>query len=824
MTTPPRITRPRALAPIAIAIACTSGVGLALATASAAVATDGNLYPQGSGPFTTGSMLSASQPSSAVVQLNAPATAAAPTGTQFSMGWGCPVPGSEIASVQWSALRYAAASSAGLQVLANGQRVWAEGDVGMPQSPAGGRGYGLGLPGGTCDVKLELIQGERRQQHARVWWIGGTGAVIRDVAPPSAQVVSTPPGWLNASTGAARIGWQAADNFGSDGITGQRVQVAGETRWSGAPGQGQHAADVSLAGLPDGAHAVRVEVDGDGTSGAASEGTIRIDRSAPDVGEPEVTYAPGSTRGQVAFSATDATSGLQSARAEVNTITNGATNGSWLPVASVGAAGAGQRVTRAVGAGLADGLHSWRVVATDQAGNATEQLAPDHLVVDTQPPRIGLQPIPPEWTSVLPLQMTLSDNLDQLIGLGDFEAEINASGDGSTRGEWIPIAQEALAPGYTHMQVPLTGLPDGVHVVRLRLRNGGPFAQTLVTSRMALVRTDLTPPDVVRAALTMQPDGRVKMTWAGEDARSGVDRVRLQWLDGWTWRMVTQMPASDGSGIATIDPDLLPDGAARLRVQLADAAGNARAIEVEPPARRPAPGAPGTPATGQPGATPAQQMADAAREGMLTLGIRDGVPERVEGRDYKVVKLAAGRPVTITGRLLNRHGQALAGFAMVARQGGRDLGAGITGPDGSFVITAVPIRTGPIDVGVPDGSKVVPVPTGPGVAVRLRATVTLTASRTEASAKGAPVIFRGKMSPAPGAEGGRKSIVLEWLDPFRKAWRPVVNARAAGDGSFRIAWRFQASGLTVPFRVRVPRERGWMIEPGTSPVIKVRVR
>ena len=37
-----------------------------------------------------------------------PETAAAPVGTQFSMGWGCPVPGSEIAAVQWSALRYAA--------------------------------------------------------------------------------------------------------------------------------------------------------------------------------------------------------------------------------------------------------------------------------------------------------------------------------------------------------------------------------------------------------------------------------------------------------------------------------------------------------------------------------------------------------------------------------------------------------------------------------------------------------------------------------------------------------------------------------------------
>ena len=813
MTTPPRRPTPPALALIALAAMA--------AACHTAVATDGNLYPQGTAPFTTGSMLSASQPNPAVVQLNAAATSAAPTGPQFSMGWGCPVPGSEIASVQWSALRYAAASSAAVQVVANGQRVWAESDSGMPQSPAGGRGYGLGLPGGTCDLKLELVQGERRQQHARVWWIGGTGTVIRDVAPPSAQVVSTPAGWINSSQQSAGVAWQAADNFGSDGITGQRVKVAGETRWAGAPGQGQHGAEVSLAGLGDGAHQVRVEVDGDGTGGAASEATIRIDRTQPDVAQPEVTYPVGSTRGSIAFSATDTTSGLAGATAEVNTMTNGSLAGQWVTTTSVGAASAGQRITRGVGAGLADGVHAWRVTARDAAGNTVQELAPDPIVVDTQPPRIDLQPIPSTWTSTLPLDVTLSDNLDQLIGLGDFEVEVNAAGDGSTRGEWIPITQQAVAPGREAMQVPLTGLADGVHVVRLRLRNGGPFAQALVTTRMGLVRTDLTPPDLARAALATLADGRIKMTWSGEDARSGVDRVRLQWLDGWTWRTVTQMPASDGSGMATVSPDLMPDPSARMRIQVSDAAGNVRAMEVEPPGARP--GTPGDPSG--PGATgPARQMADEAREGVLTLGITGGRPERVEGRDYRVVTGAAGRPVTITGRLLNRAGQALGGFVMVARQGGRDIGAGVTGPDGSFSLQAIPTRTGPIDVGVPDGSKVVPVPTGPGVAVRLRATVTLMASSNQAMAKGSPVVFRGRMSPAPGAEGGRKAIVLEWLDPFRKTWRPVVNARAAADGSFAIPWRFQASGLTVPFRIRVPQERGWMIEPGVSKVVRVRVR
>ena len=795
---------------------------VAAASSPVAHATDGNLYPQGSAPFTTGSMLSATQPSGGVVQLNAPATTAAATGTHFSMGWGCPVPGSEIASVQWSALRYAAASSAGLQVVANGQRVWAEGDVGMPQSPAGGRSYGLGLPGGVCDLRLELNQGERRQQHARVWWIGSTGTVIRDVAPPSAQMVSTPAGWIGQGTDAARVGWQAADNFGSDGIAGQRVQVAGETRWAGAPGQGQHGADVSLAGIPDGTHRVRVEVDGDGTAGAAAESIIRVDRTPPDLGEAEVEYAPGASRGQVAFSAADATSGLTNATVEVNTGSTGTPIGQWVNVGSVGAGSAGQRVTRTVGGSVGDGLHVWRVTARDAAGNVVQQQAPEHLIVDTQPPTIGMQPIPARWTSTLPLDVNLQDNLGGMIGLGDFEVEVNSAADGSTRGEWIPMSQQAVAPGHEHMEVPLAGLADGVHVVRLRLRNGGPFSQTLVTTRMGLVRTDLTPPDMGRASLTTLADGRVKMTWSADDGRSGVERVRLQWLDGWTWRTVTERPASDGTGIVTIDTELIPDPSARMRVQVTDSAGNARSMEVDPPGA--APGRPASPsAPGGGASTPAAQMADAAREGILTLGITGGRPETVEGRSYRVATMKAGGRATVTGRLLNRQGQALAGFTMVARQGGVDIGVAITGPDGSFSLKASPIRSGPIDVGVPDGSKVVPVPTGPGVAVRLRATVTLMASATQARAKGAPVTFRGRMSPAPGAEGGRKAIVLEWLDPFRKTWRPVVNSRASADGSFAIRWRFQASGLTVPFRVRVPRERGWLIEPGTSKVVRVRV-
>lgn len=816
MTIPPRRRTPRGLVLLAAA-AITSVAG------TAAHATEGNLYTQGQGGFSTGALATASQVNAATVQVNAAATASATAGTAWSMNWGCPVPGSEIAAVSWNALRYAAASSADLQLKANGGTVWAEGDAGMPQSPADGRTYGIGLPGGVCDLKLEIVQTEQRRQHARVWWIGGPGVVVRDVAPPTAAINSVPGSWISGSQQTARVAWQAFDNFGSDGIGSQRVSVNGEVRWAGAPGQGQMATDVPLDGLADGVHRVHLDVDGDGTAGAGGDATVRVDRTPPEIGEMNTTFDNASGRATIAWSAADATSGLATATAEVNAAADGSTSGNWVGSGTATRTSAGQRITRVAGTGMADGVHTWRVSARDDAGNAVQEPAQVPIVVDTQTPKIDMVPIPSAWTSTLPLDVTLHDNLESVLGLGDLDIEVNIATDGTSRGDWVLMSQESHAPGREQMQVPLTGLGDGTHQVRLKLRNGGPFGQTLVAQRLGLVRTDLTPPDLARAALTVLPDGRVRMIWSADDVRSGVERVRLQWLDGWTWRTVTERPASDGTGIVTLDPALIVDPEARMRVQVGDVAGNMRAMEVAMPevARPATPSQPAAPGATTPPGSP-KHMADEAREGILTLGLERGSVEMIEGTEYRTTSITYGQAIVVTGRLVAKGGGSpLAGFAIVARQSGRDVGSAVTGPDGSFRLRAVPRQSGPVDVGVPDGSSVVPIPSGPRVGVHVRATVTLMASSHEATAKGAPIVFRGKVAPAPGAA---KAVVLEWRDPFRRKWRPVVNARTRADGSFTMSWRFQASGLTVPFRVRAPKEMGWPLGAGMSKNVTVRVR
>jgi hypothetical protein len=67
-------------------------------------------------------------------------------------------------------------------------------------------------------------------------------------------------------------------------------------------------------------------------------------------------------------------------------------------------------------------------------------------------------------------------------------------------------------------------------------------------------------------------------------------------------------------------------------------------------------------------------------------------------------------------------------------------------------------------------------------------------------------------------------VVLEWRDPLRHVWRPVVNGRVARDGRFTFTWRFGVKNLTVPMRVRVPIERGWPLEPGLTAAIPIKVR
>ena len=154
-----------------------------------AAATEGNLYLYGASIWAVGSQFSAG-PTGTAWLVQAPLLASAVAGNKWEMNWGCPVGGSEVASVHWSALRTQAPSSLALQVTGDRVALWSEGDVGMPQSPAAGRPYDIGLPGGHCNVHLTLTQVETRAQHARGYFIDSPRILVRDLTAPSTAITS----------------------------------------------------------------------------------------------------------------------------------------------------------------------------------------------------------------------------------------------------------------------------------------------------------------------------------------------------------------------------------------------------------------------------------------------------------------------------------------------------------------------------------------------------------------------------------------------------------------------------------------------------------
>ena len=789
----------------AIALGALVALGVAPAAANAV---DGAIYAYGSSVWAARPGVAASIHAGPVWLVQVPALNPAGTGNYWEMNWGCPVPGSEVAAVQFGALRTQVASSLAVAVTGDRQVLWAEGDAGMPQSPAGGRVYHIALPGGQCNVHLALVQVEARAQHARGYFIDSPRILVRDVAPPAAAMRHVPPGWIGAGSNAARVGWAAADNFGSDGVALQRISVAGHVRWSGAPGVGEHAVDVPLDGFGDGVHQVVVQVDGDGTAGASAAGVIHLDRTPPAAAGLAAAATP---EGGAALRWTvgDNLSGASGSEAQVNAAGDGSSAGAWEPLAS--GSGPGPHGAT-VPVGVADGVHAWRVVATDGAGNVGTTPAPDRIVVDTTPPSLELHGVPGGWVRDLELDLSATDNLQGALGLGATQVDVNAA-VGGEGGPWLTRSSAVAPPGRRVVPIDLAGLPDGRHLVRVIVRNGGAFGERLTAERRATIRVDRTPPAIGRATFTPGA-GTVTAAWSADDELAGVEAATVQWRDGAAWRTLASQQASDGARSMAIDASALPLGEHAFRVVVADAAGNVAARQGEARLSR-----------GGAGSTAADPFAR-LRSSRLSLTVAKARFARVGGRRVLLRRIAIGGTVTVSGRLRDARGAAIAGAEIRAR-GHRGVIAGraLTRRDGRFRLVARPVAGGPLRIGVPAGRELLPSRGAPAVVVEVRPRVSLSASSRVATA-GQEVLFSGRLFPSPGAIGlgSRKGVVLEWRDPVRGTWRPVVNARIRRDGTFAIPWSFALRGLSIPMRVSVPTEVGWPLLPARSGVIAVAVR
>ena len=138
-----------------------------------------------------------------------------------------------------------------------------------------------------------------------------------------------------------------------------------------------------------------------------------------------------------------------------------------------------------------------------------------------------------------------------------------------------------------------------------------------------------------------------------------------------------------------------------------------------------------------------------------------------------------------------------------------------------------PHTGGDLRVGIPLGGGRLALPVAlTTVRIRVRPRVSLAVSSRVAVAGAGPVVFTGRVVPGPGTLRGtpRKRVVLEWQDPLRREWRPVLNGYAVADGRYRFSWRFGVPGFGIPMRVSVPAELGWPFEPALSRVVTVVVR
>jgi len=336
---------------------------------------------------------------------------------------------------------------------------------------------------------------------------------------------------------------------------------------------------------------------------------------------------------------------------------------------------------------------------------------------------------------------------------------------------------------------------------------------------------DQSPPTVTDVVIAQWPTATrpaAQIDYTAGDATSGVPAgAPMHVVDLATGAVLTR--GTGGPGRQSIFVDL-PDAAPRrVAIVVHDAVGNAgqsAPITID--------------ATTAPAIAPIGVLYGAAsvrdpREAQLaTATIRYEVTGarriNVRGTVTPTAWVRFGATTLITGSLRTPAGPAGGMEVEAWDRHGRTIGSGKTASDGTFRIRVRPIAGGPVRVGVPVADALLPA-SAAQLAVRVRPRLTITASRRVVRAGGRAVVFTGQVAPTPGVLGiAAKNVVVEWRDPLRGMWRPMVNTRVGATGRVRASWRFNAGGFRVPVRLRLPGEPGWPTDAGISRAVTVLVK
>ncbi len=511
---------------------------------------------------------------------------------------------------------------------------------------------------------------------------------------------------------------------------------------------------------------------------------------------------------------------LSGLRIEVNTAADGSGDGQWVTVAVRTPLDAATGVLSGVPLAGMQGIHAVRATAWDQTGSTVAFPAP--LLLDHTPPVVNRVEVTGRTPTSVTLAWTQADAHAGLAPDGSW-LEVAGRGDGVFDHTALRIPVDAV-PGARTAVIDLAGAPDGARPVRLRSTDR---AGNVALTALPPVWIDHTPPVVSDATVAQWPTPQrlsAQIDYTAADAIAGVPvNAPMAVVDVATGAVLARGTAGPGRQSVFVD---LPDGTPRhVAVVVHDAVGNAgrsAPIALDPTA--PAVTVPAD-ASEVVGAASVRHPYEArladATIGYAITGVR-ALKARTAG--LPTIPLRFGAPAVITGSLTSPRGP-IGGMELEAwdRQG-RTIATGTTAADGSFRLVARPVASGPVRVGVPVADRLLPA-TPARLAVRVGPRLTLTASRRVTRAGGPAVVFTGRVAPTPGLVGvPSKNVVIEWRDPLRGMWRPMVNTRVGRTGVVRARWRFNGGGFRVPVRLRLVAEPGWPTEAGVSRAVTIVVK
>jgi hypothetical protein len=454
---------------------------------------------------------------------------------------------------------------------------------------------------------------------------------------------------------------------------------------------------------------------------------------------------------------------------------------------------------------MPEGTHHVRAVAVSGSGMASVVSDPLTLHVDETYPTTTLRGLPAGWSDgPVRLTATAADSGSGMAaragGVQPFTA-ISIDGATPTTAMGASVAAAVLGEGVhrvAHYARDLAGnVNDG------GTTNGIPNPPP----REALVRIDSTPPTLsfVHAQDPSAPEligAKVADSLSGPDPSRGWIGVRRRG-SGDPFEPLPAAPAPAGELRARWSSDAYPDGEYEFRAVGFDRAGNRAATGLR---------------TG--GAE--MVLSNPLKERVTLTAALDGPAEAGRTVGFGNRPVVGGQLVSGSRPLASMPVEIVERYA----DGATRTSQVVTAADGSF---SVRLAAGPSREvnAVFAGNETLTRAASPVQRLAVRGEVRMTTSAKVAEVGGAPLIFAGRVSAAPGtipAEG--KAVELQFRLPG-EPWTEFRTIRTDRRGRFRHRYRFSdddSRGVRFLFRAYAPAQGDWPYEPTGSKPVAVRGR